>query len=1171
MQKQEVKKVLGLDLGTNSIGWALINDTTKEIVACGSRIFPEGVNRSALGKESSKNSTRREKRSARRQLGRRKNKKWGTAKLLMENGMFPKARKEELQEVRLKEELRNFFSLEPYALQARAFKGKKLTPHELGRVIYQFSQRRGFLSNSKTGDSGETNSIKEGRRASKSTSRVPQIGINETREGIGNNTLGYYLNSINPHEERIRNRYTERDMFTKEFNLIWEKQKPFYKELLTDNFKTQLTDFHKKDKDGKTTRSGLFYQMPLKSQKHLLGKCTFEPSKSKTPKSSVLAEIYRMHAFINNLRVEGFPLDDNRKEVVRKVFLSQKKKFDFKRISDALRKSGLEGKFQYKDKDKIEALNTIPNLRGIFGATAWDKFSIEKQESIWKVIYDSEDKEWLIGYGKDKWGLKEKELDLLKKFKIKDGYSNLSKKAMKNIVPYLEKGLQESEAVAMGGVRNAFGDTGWKELSDEKRNFVEDNVTAILDNDERNTPQIKELLSTEFGVSEKRLGKLYHHSEKSKKEILEKLPMPENVRNPIVQQGLFELKRVVNAIIEEFGQIDEIRVELTRELKGSKQNREDAIKIRNEFTEKNDNAKQWLLSNNLNPTRSRIEKYRLWIESNKKSPYTGREIKAGDLFGSDIQIEHIIPYSVSLNNSFGNKTLCEAGINIAKGNKTPYQHFGGGEKWDEIRSWIYKVLPFKKAEKFMAKEHAELEDFISRQFNDTSYLSKEAKSYLENICKKVSITQGTVTSVLRHQWGLNSLLNPSIDIENLADGEYFLAVDHKNTVMEIEAVSLDEKKKAEDLKKLAKKGKILQGRVRKEKFYPMAKHEKAKNRGDHRHHALDAIVVANAKTSYLQKLSALNAKGVNRETLKETHISKPWPNFRNDVDFALRQMLISHKQSARTLTKNQKGWAARGQLHEETVYGKYTRTDSKGKEVNYYHVRKPIWSFDKKSQIDKIVDGTTKEIVEKVLVEAGLDLEKYKSIPKEVLYGFDKNSNYVTKVFMPNANGNPIPVKKIRIKEVSGTAKPLKDNVNQWVKPGNNHLMAVYQDEEANYYPNIITFWEAVKSKTKDEPIVEETFTNNSKLVFTVQQNDFFIFNLKRIDWEAQEEISDNLYRVQKISMSGKTIMLTFRHHLASTLDYSSEEILIQSFGKWESLMPVKVEIGILGKIEPIE
>ena len=646
--------------------------------------------------------------------------------------------------------------------------------------------------------------------------------------------------------------------------------------------------------------------------------------------------------------------------------------------------------------------------------------------------------------------------------------------------------------------------------------------------------------------------------------------MPENIRNPIVQQGLFELKRLVNAIVEEFGQMDEIRVELTRELKGSKKNREDAIKIRNEFTEKNDNAKKWLQDNKIRPTRGNIEKYRLWIECNRKSPYTGKEIKASDLFKGDIQVEHIVPYSISLNNSFANKTLCEAGINMEKSNKTPFQHFGGGEKWKEVRSWIYKVLPFKKAERFMAEENPELDDFISRQFNDTSYLSKEAKSYLENICKKVSITQGTVTSILRHQWGLNSLLNPAIEIENLADGEYFLAIDHKNKVQEILPVSLDEKKKADDLKKLAKKGKISQGRVRKEKFYPMAKHEKAKNRGDHRHHALDAIVVANAKTSHLQKLSALNAKGVNRESLKETHVIKPWKNFRNDVDFALRQMLISHKQNARTLTKNKEGWAARGQLHEETVFGKYTRTDAKGKQIDYFHVRKPIWSFDKKSQVEKIADGTTKELVEKVLVEAGLDLEKYDKIPKETLYGFDKNSNYVTKVFMPNANGNPIPVKKIRIKEVSGTAQPLKENVNQWVKPGNNHLMAVYQDEEGSYYPKIVTFWEAVKSKTKDKPIVQETYTNGSKLIFTVQQNDFFIFNLKHIDWEAQEEISENLYRVQKISMSGKTIMLTFRHHLASTLDYSSEEILIQSFGKWDSLTPVKVEIGILGTVKPI-
>ena len=156
-------KILGLDLGTNSIGWALIEEK-KKLIDAGSRVFPEGVNRDKSGLEISKNETRRLARQIRRQYFRRKLRKMHVATLLMELDMFPKVDSlpTKITEVFLLDSLRLFFKLNPYELRAKAAKGEKLELLELGRIFYQLSQRRGYKG-SLLADSDEEGVIFEGK------------------------------------------------------------------------------------------------------------------------------------------------------------------------------------------------------------------------------------------------------------------------------------------------------------------------------------------------------------------------------------------------------------------------------------------------------------------------------------------------------------------------------------------------------------------------------------------------------------------------------------------------------------------------------------------------------------------------------------------------------------------------------------------------------------------------------------------------------------------------------------------------------------------------------------------------------------------------------------------------------------------------------------------------
>ncbi|PJB17304.1 MAG: type II CRISPR RNA-guided endonuclease Cas9, partial [Flavobacteriaceae bacterium CG_4_9_14_3_um_filter_33_16] len=365
--------------------------------------------------------------------------------------------------------------------------------------------------------------------------------------------------------------------------------------------------------------------------------------------------------------------------------------------------------------------------------------------------------------------------------------------------------------------------------------------------------------------------------------MLEKLPLGKEadkeiqaIRNPIVITALFELRKLVNELIEDHGKIDEIKVEMARDLKISKSQRNKIRKEQNRLERENDRIKARLLEEGQRIKHDNILLYKLWEECKHVCPYTGRTISLSQLFSGEVQIEHIHPWSRSLNDSFSNKTLCYADENRKKGNQTPFEFYGNDEaNWSAIKERALKLFSdtkeypnaYQKFKRFVQQKFDD--DFSSRQLNDTRYISKEAKNYLSKICKNVMVSPGQATSNLRQKWGLNHILND----------------------------------------------------------------ENAKTREDHRHHAIDALVMACTKLSYVQELSKWNRYNRTYDLKK---FPLPWETFNYDAEKAVDKILISHKKVSNDITvrthvteingikhKNI-GVAARGQLHKETVFGKRT-------------------------------------------------------------------------------------------------------------------------------------------------------------------------------------------------------------------------------------------------------
>lgn len=344
----------------------------------------------------------------------------------------------------------------------------------------------------------------------------------------------------------------------------------------------------------KCNESVLFWQRSLRTQKSLLSKCVFEGRRfydsihrkwitagpTPAPLSHPEFEEFRAYQFINNITYgKGEHLNATQREDLFKLMCSESKEFNFDKIPKHLK---LYEKFNFDKQTKVPACTTISQLQKLFPPETWQ----QHREEIWHCFYFYDDNELLFQKLKKDYNLQLNESEKLKKIRLAEGYGHVSLKAIRRINPYLQKGYAFSTAVLLGGIRNAFGKRF--EYFKESETEIEQAVCRILK--ERNTEggtilKIKDYLTkNQYGFTEhdRAFQKLYHHSQPvNAKTLQEKLPATENLRNPIVQQALNELRRTVNKLLsdcrQKYGpefQFDHIHVEMGRDLRSSKTERE---------------------------------------------------------------------------------------------------------------------------------------------------------------------------------------------------------------------------------------------------------------------------------------------------------------------------------------------------------------------------------------------------------------------------------------------------------------------------------------------------------------------------------------------------------------------------------------------------------------------
>ncbi len=309
--------------------------------------------------------------------------------------------------------------------------------------------------------------------------------------------------------------------------------------------------------------------------------------------------------------------------------------------------------------------------------------------------------------------------------------------------------------------------------------------------------------------------------------------------NPTVHIGLGQLRRVVNALIREYGPPTEIAVEMTRAFKLSPKQLAEVEKEQSENQSKNEKRDEILRQHGQAVNARNRLKVRLWEEQNlfdpldRRCPFSGEVIGITRLFSDEIEIEHLIPFADSWDDSAANKVVCLRSANRLKGKKTPYEAFGSTPGWDDI-ALRAAGLPKGKRWRFApdARQRFDAQGgFQARQLSETGWLARVAKHYLRAVADpyKIHVLPGKLTAMIRGKWGLNTLLPD----HNFSD---------------------------------------------------------AKNRKDHRHHAIDAMVAALTDRSLLHRMSS--AYDDERDKIE---IPMPWPSLRDDLDTKLGAMTVSHR------------------------------------------------------------------------------------------------------------------------------------------------------------------------------------------------------------------------------------------------------------------------------------
>lgn len=834
------------------------------------------------------------------------------------------------------------------------------------------------------------------------------------------------------------------------------------------------------------------------------------------------------------------------------------------------------------------------------------EFEQQKSYQLWHLLYSYEGDESASGNEKlyqlleQKFGFKSEHSKILANVTLLDDYGSLSSKAMRKIITHLKEGF------SYGGRK-----------------------------DRPNEPSACEYAGYRHSASSLTKEEIENRPLKDKLELLKK----NSLRNPVVEKILNQVVNVVNTLIEKNSEkdsdgnitktfrFDEIRIELARELKKNAKERTELTSSINALKLIHDKIFKLLQSEFgiKNPTRNDIIRYKLYEElknNGYKDLYTNEYIPREILFSKQIDVDHIIPQAKLFDDSFSNKTVVFRKDNLEKGNKTAFDYIESKYGDQALEEYLKRVenlfeqgkkskedpsagINKAKYQKLLKRESEIGDGFIERDLRDSQYIAKKARQMLYEICKVVTPTTGSVTNRLREDWGLVNIMQ-ELNFEKFKSLGLTEMIEKKDGGL-------------------------------KERIVDWSK------RNDHRHHAMDALTVAFTKHSHIQYLNHLNARRDEQNKLhnhiigienKETELKidddgnkkrrfiQPIPNFRQVAKSHLQNILVSHKAKNKVVTKNKNKTKSktgektrieltpRGQLHKETVYGKYRYYASKEEKVNAKFdletidkVANPIYkkllktrlaehgndakkAFTGKNALDKnpiyLNDTQTAQVPEKVqLVWLEEDFSIRKDVTpenfkdektiekiidkkvKEILLKRFKDNNYDPKKAFSDLDKNPIWLnqeKGIAIKRVtiSGVKNAeflhyKKDHLGNeildkegkpipvdFVSTGNNHHVAIYQDENRNLQERVVSLFEAVQLVNAGEPVISKDYNQGMgwKFLFTMKQNEYFVFpnektgfnpkNVDLLDPKNAKEISANLFRVQKIA----TKNYVFNNHL---------------------------------------
>lgn len=817
---------LALDLGPTSLGWAMVRldaqNETIAVIKAGVRIFSDGRNPKD---GSSLAVSRREARAMRRRRDRLLKRKHRMMSTLLRHGFFPQ---DEAARKALEKQ-------DPFALRAKGL-DQALLPEEFARALFHINQRRGFKSNRKTD------------KADKDSGAL-KTAIGQLRQALqstGCRTVGQWLHARHqlglPVRARLRETpiaqdngktkmeksydlYIDRAMIEAEFDALWAKQSELNPALFHETARFELKDC-------------LLHQRLLKPVKP--GRCTLLPDEERAPLALPSQQRFRIYQEVNNLRLLREGLSEEPLTLTQRDLLVQALEANNKRSFTQIQKLlGFSGQFNLQDDKRTElkgnSTSALLSKKEFFGPQ-WANFDEARQDAIVMQLVTEENLARLIAWLQAETGVDEATAEAIANAPLPEGYGSLSAQALAKILPALRAEVitYDKAVLAAGFVHHShIGHAATGEILPE-------------------LPYYGQYLQRHVGfgtgkpedTDEKRYGK---------------------IANPTVHIGLNQVRTVVNALIKRYGHPSEVIVELARDLKQSQEQRKEEQKRQTENFDRNKHMRL-VIADLLGTSTERVrvadlQKMILWEElsfnvADRRCPYSGVQISAQMLFSEQVEIEHILPFSKTLDDSLNNKTVAMRQANRIKGNRTPAEAAAdfAAQGWP-LEDMLHRASLMSKGKRYRFAQDGfeqwlrEDKGFLARALNDTRHLSRVAREYLSLICPQdTRVIPGRMTAMLRAKFGLNDILG-------------------------------------------------LHGE---------------KNRNDHRHHAVDACVIAVTDHSLLQKFAQASASAREKQLNKlvET-MPLPWPNYREHVQRAIDAIWVSHKPDH----------GHEGAMHNDTAYG----------------------------------------------------------------------------------------------------------------------------------------------------------------------------------------------------------------------------------------------------------